>query len=267
MNAIEPMNGWQATGVTTSDDLAVTALRAIDVEYELPPEATPIELTGDAFRVEAPYTAVEERAKAAGLEAMTLQADSSGLRAVVSFDVPEAGLYSMSAFVAPGGGQRFLVDGCRKAVVCPSESPAGWRPIMSQTLAAGRHTLVLSLANGASFERLRLEKKKSGASDYVATMRRLGFDPGPQGPVPRGRALDAMRFVREQRRTLMSSLCGDRVLIDESLKGLTTVAGAGAAVVPGQPPGEPLGPGEVPVPPPMLPPQPPSSPTTPGGGL
>jgi len=267
VNAIEPLNGWQATGVTSSDDLAITALKAIDVEHELPPDATPIELSGDAFQVEAPWSAVEERAKAAGLDAMTLRAGRSGLRAIVSFEVPEAGLYSMSAFVTPGGGQRFLVDGCRKAVVCPSES-TGWRPIMSQTLAAGRHTLVLSLADGAAFERMRLEKKKSAASDYVATMRRLGFDPGPQGPVSRGRALDAMRFVRDQRRTLLSSLCGDRVLIDDSQKGLTTqvAGGAAAAVVPGQPPGEPVGPGEVPVPPPLLPPQPPASPTSPGGG-
>ena len=265
VNAIEPANGWQATGVTSSDDLAITALKAIDVEHELPPAATPIELAGEAFQVEAPMTAVEERARAAGLEAMALKAGHDGLRAVVSFEVPEAGLYSMSAFGAPGGGQRFLVDGCRKAVVCPSEG-SGWRPIMSQTLAAGRHTLVLSLADGASFERLRLERKKSSAGDYVATMRRLGFDPGPQGPVARGRALDAMRFVREQRRTLMSSLCGDRVLIEDAIAGLPAQI-AGTAVVPGQPPGEPLGPGEAPVPPPLLPPQPPSSPTTPGGGL
>ncbi len=266
VNAIEPANGWQAAGVTTGDDLAITALKAIDIEHELPPDATPIELTGDAFQVEAPQAAIDERAQAAGLDAMTLRAGGPGLRAVVSFDVPEAGLYSMSAFGTAGSGQRFLVDGCRKAVVCPSTSGAGWRPIMSQTLAAGRHTLVLSLANGASFERLKLEKKKSSAADYVATMRRLGFDPGPQGPVTRTRALDAMRFVREQRRTLLTSLCGDRIFIDDALKGLTTQVAGGAAVVPGQPPGEPLGPGEVPVPPPLLPPQPPSSPTTPGGG-
>jgi hypothetical protein len=137
---------------------------------------------------------------------------------------------------------------------------------MSQTLAAGRHTLVLSLADGASFERLKLERKKSSAADYGATLRRLGFDPGPQGPVTRARALDAMRFVRDQRRALMASLCGDRVLIDDSLTGQTTVAG-NAAVVPGQPPGEPVGPGEAPIPPPLIPPQPPSSPTTPGGGV
>jgi hypothetical protein len=267
VNAIEPANGWQATGVTSSDDLAITALKAIDVEHELPPAATPIELSGDTFQVEAPLVAVEERAKAAGLDAMSLRAGRSGLRAVVSFEVPEAGLYGMSAFVTPGGGQRFLVDGCRKAVMCPGEG-TGWRPIMSQTLAAGRHTLVLTLADGASFERLRLEKKKSAPADYVSTMRRLGFDPGPQGPVTRGRALDAMRFVREQRRTLLYSLCGDRPLIEDSMTGIPAqIAGGGPAVVPGQPPGEPLGPGEVPVPPPLLPPQPASSPVIPGGGL
>jgi hypothetical protein len=264
VNAIEPANGWQPTGVTTSEDLAITALKAIDVEHELPPAATPIELTGENFQVEAPQLAVEERAKATGLDAMTLRATRSGLRAIVSFEVPEAGLYSVSAFVTPGMGQRFLVDGCRKAVVCPSEG-TGWRPIMSQTLAAGRHTLMLTLADGASFERLKLERKKNAAEDYAATLRRLGFDAGPQGPITRSRALDAMRFVRDQRRTLMAALCGDRVFVDDTLTGLPSqIAGT---VVPGQPPGEPVGPGEVQVPPPLLPPQPPSSPTTPDGGI
>jgi hypothetical protein len=265
VNGIEPPNGWQATGVTTSDDLAVTAIKAIDVEHELPPAATPIELAGDAFQVEAPLVAVEERAKAAGLDAMTLRAGRSGLRAVVSFEVPEAGLYSITAFVTPGTGQRFLVDGCRKAVVCPSGS-TGWRPVMSQLLAAGRHTLVLTLADGASFERVRLERKKDSAADYVATLRRLGFDPGQQGPATRARALDAMRFVRDQRRTVMAALCGDRVFVDDSLGGLPTQIAGTAPVVPGQPPGEPVGPGEVQPPPALLPPQPPSSPTVPGGG-
>ena len=188
MNAIEPANGWQPNGVTTSEDLAITAIKAIDVENELPPAATPIELTGDAFQVEAPYSAVVERAKATGLDAMTLRASRAGLRAIVSFEAPESGLYSITAFVAPGNGQRFLLDGCRKAVVCPADG-TGWRPVMSQTLAAGRHTLVLSLADGASFERLKLERKKSSPADYAATLRRLGFDPGPEGPVTRARAL------------------------------------------------------------------------------
>ncbi len=267
VNPIEPAGGWQPAGVVTNVDLAITALKAIDIEHELPPAATPIEVTGEAFQVEAPQAAVEERTKARGLDAMTLRGGRSGLRAVVSFEVPESGLYSFSAFAAPGAGQRFLVDGCRKAIVCPSEV-TGWRPIMSQNLAAGRHTLVITLADGASLEQVRLEKKKSAASDYVATMRRLGFDPGPQGPVARGRALDAMRFVRDQRRTLMSALCGDRVLIDETPAGLPAqiAGGTGVGTAPGQAPGEGGGGSvDVPVPPPLLPPQPPSSPTAPGG--
>jgi hypothetical protein len=264
VNAIEPEGGWMSNGVTTSDDLAITALKAIDIEHELPPAATPIELTGDAFQVEAPHSAVEERSTATGLAAMTLRAGRSGLRAIVSIDVPEAGLYSLSAFASPGAGQRWLVDGCRKAIVCPSDG-TGWRPIMSQTLAAGRHTLVLTLGDGASVERLRLEKKKSAASDYVATMRRLGFDPGQAGPVTRGRALDAMRFVRTQRQALLASLCGDRVFVDDTPAGLPAqIAGTGT-VVPGRPTEGGGGGVQAPVPPPLIPPQPPASPT--GGGL
>jgi hypothetical protein len=270
VNPIEPPNGWQPAAVATADDVAVTALKAIDLEHELPPDASPIELTGDAFQVEAPLSAVEARA-AGGLETMTLRGGRGGLRAVVTFEVPEAGLYSLSAFGAPGDGQRYLVDGCRKAVVCPSIG-SGWRAVMSQTLAAGRHTLVLSLANGASLERLTLEKKKDAAADYVATLKRLGFDAGPPGPVARSRALDAMRFVRERRRALMASLCGDRLLVDDSFNAATatTVAGGtGTSVVPGQQPGtgDPGGPGVAPpLPPPLIPPQPPSSPVIPGGG-
>jgi hypothetical protein len=264
VNPIEPAGGWQADGVTTADDLAVTALKAIDIESELPPAASPIELAGDSFQVEAPPSAVAARAASAGLGKMTLRAGKGGLRALVSFDVPEAGLYSIAAFTTPGGGQRFVVDGCRKAIVCPSET-SGWRPILSQTLAAGRHSLVLALAEGASVDQLKIERKKTSAADYVATVRRLGFDPGPQGAVARSKALDAMRFVRDQRRALLSMLCGDRVLIEEPPTALPSqvAGGTGVGTVPGRP-GQGGGGGvDVPIPPPLLPPQPAGSPTTP----
>jgi hypothetical protein len=134
---------------------------------------------------------------------------------------------------------------------------------MSQTFAPGRHTLVLSLAEGASVDRLRIERKKGSQADYVATVRRLGFDPGPQGAVSRGKALDAMRFVRDQRRALLSALCGDRVLIEESPTSLPTQIASGVGTVPSRPGQGGAGGVDVPLPPPLLPPQPPSSPTTP----
>ncbi len=260
VNSIEPAGGWTPTGVTTVQDLAVTALKAIDIEHELPPAATPIEITGDQFQVEAPTQAVEDRAQQEGLEAMVLRAKSSGLRAIVAFELPEPGLYSVSAFVSPAAGQRWLFDSCRKAIVCPAPG-TGWRPILSQEFVAGRHTLILTLANGASVERVRIEKKKAEPADYVETLKRLGFDPGPDGPVARGKALDAMRFVSEKRQTLLAALCGDNVPVEETPTALPTQTAGGAP-----PPGGGQGPGpiEPPIGPPILPPQPPATPVTPG---
>ena len=263
VNPIEPPGGWKPAGVTTSQDLAVTAVKALDVEHELPPAATPIELTGDQFQVEAPPGAVEARAKATGLEAMTLRAGREGLRAIVAVDLPEAGLYSVSAFVFPGTGQRWLTDGCRKAIVCPAVS-SGWRPVMSQAFAAGRHTLVLTLGDGATVERVRFEKKRSEPSDYVATLKALGFDPGPDGPVARARALDAVRFIRDQGRRRTSELCGD-VPLQEPPTALPTQV-AGATPIATQPPRGVPETGQPPIGPPILPPQQPASPTQPAGG-
>jgi hypothetical protein len=266
VNPIEPPGGWTPAAVTSAADLAVTAVKAIDVEHELPPAATPIEITGDRFQVEAPAEAVEARASADTLQATTLRAGRSGLRAIVSFDVPEAGLYAVSAFVSPGAGQRWVVDGCRKAVVCPAPT-TGWRPILSQDLAAGRHTLVLTLGDGASVDRVRIEQKKAEPADYVATLRRLGFDPGPEGPVARALALDAMRFVRDQRRRAYAALCGDRVpFTDTPPTALPTQVAGATPVGPSQPPTQQPGTAEPPIGPPILPPQPPGSPTQPTGG-
>lgn len=267
VNSIEPIGGWKPTAVTTAADLAVTALKAIDVEEELPPASTPIEMTGDQFAVEAPAEALEERARASGLEAMTLRAGRGGLRAILSVDLPEPGLYSVSALTSTGDGQRWLADGCRKAVVCRAEGTR-WRPILNQAFSAGRHTFIVTLGDGATIERVRFEQKKAEAGDYAATLRRIGFDAGPEGPVTREKALDAMRFVRDRRQSRLAELCGDRVLFDERTPTLPPqqVAQAPVGGAPVAPPAAPAGPVEPPIGPPVLPPQPPATPTEPTGG-
>jgi hypothetical protein len=267
VNSIEPVGGWKQAATTTTQDLAVTALKAIDIENELPPSATPIEVTGADFQVEAPMEAVEARAKASGLESMTLRASRRGLRAMVSVDLPEAGLYSVSAFVTPGAGQRWLADGCRKAIICPGQGMS-WRTVMTQAFSAGRHTLILTLGDGAALERVRLERRKDTPADYVATIRRLGFDPGPDGPVSREKALDGMRFVRERRRALFGAMCGDSVRLDESAPTALPTQIAGTVQPPAPPPPAVQPPAvEPPIGPPILPPQEPATPTQPGGGV
>ncbi len=138
LNPIEPPGGWRATGITTDEDLAVTAVKTLDAEHELPPAASPIDITGAEFLIEAPRRGdrASTRRPAAISRGRPSRAGAGGLRAVASFEVAEAGLYSFFAFGAPGAGQRWLVDGCRKAVVCAGEGER-WRPILTQPLAPG----------------------------------------------------------------------------------------------------------------------------------
>jgi len=199
--------------VTTAEDLAITALKTLDMEHELPPDATPIEVGASEFQVEAPPDAVEAAMRAGdSTQGGALNAGSKGLRALTSIEIPEAGLYTIYGFVTPGGGQRWLVDGCRKAIVCQGDR-MGWKPVLSQSFSAGRHTVLVSLGGRAGLERIRVEKKKDSPADYVATARRLGLDPGPEGAVSRDTAISAMNFIADRREDV---LCGDEVVVDET---------------------------------------------------
>jgi hypothetical protein len=110
--------------------------------------------------------------------------------------------------------------------------------------------------------RLRLERKKDAPEHYVATVRRLGLDLGSEGPITRGRAIEARRFIQGRHSLASAQGCGDIILPG------TLVAAAG----PGGPGG---GPGALtptvpaaPVPPPgigppLVPPQEIASPVLP----
>jgi hypothetical protein len=262
--AIEPPGGWHATAVTTATDLAVTGLRALDLESELPPADLPIEVAAADFEEDG-----DEPTLAAAASVRVLRGGPTGLRATVSFTVPDPGLYTVYAFGSAGAGQRWTADGCRKATLCPSAS-AGWRPVLSQAFSAGRHTLAVALGDGAVVERVRLERKRDAPADYVGTLRRIGFDPGPDGPVSRERAGSAMDFLRDRYRAAAERRCGDLALPDRTPPLVAQVAGGGGpgSGTPGlqvAPPGT-----GAPTPPSglevaVLPPQDTASPVTPVG--
>ncbi len=255
--SLEPVGGWHPTAVTNTEDVAVTAVRAMDLEAELPPAEAPLELSGSDFEVDEQLAA---NGPPPDFAAEALRADSHGLRALVTFSLPEPGLYTLWVFGASGAGQRWLADGCRKAVVCPSSS-SGWRAVLSQPMSAGRHTLAVTLGDGAVVERVRLERKRDGAPDYLATLRRLGFDPGPDGPVARDKAVAAMGFVRERNRERAARLCGDPSLPEFAPPAGAQVAAAGQAA--GRPAAVNPPPGPDVFGPTLLPPQQPASPVSP----
>jgi len=240
------------------------------MEHELPRADVPIEIRAADFQVESPPEEVEAWGVGEETgEARSLRAGRRGLRAITALDIPAPGLYSVFGFVAPGAGQRWLVDGCRKAIVCPSEGRVGWRPILTQSFSAGRHTLLVSLGDTATLDLVRIERKKNTPDDYVATMRRLGFDPGPEGPVSRDTAISAMSFIRDKKQEAWTIMCGDNVLVADTPPPLPPPA-APASQVADLPaptlPIPPITPLPPPIGPPILPPQAPASPTRPTGG-
>jgi hypothetical protein len=267
---VEPIGGWRTTAITHADDVAVTLVKALDLEAELPPAASPIEVTGKDFEVAAGSTVVTAAAsEPEALQGYTLRSGPSGLQAVVFVEVPEEGLYSLDVFGLVAGGQSWLGSACRKAVLCEQTLTPGIRPewnrVMTAELAAGRHFFTVILGPNATIERLRLTRKKRSAADYIDTVKRLGFDPGPAGPVTRRKAVEAMQWLRGKRLELaaFSKPCGDPLT--------TTVA---QAVQTGRPlPTTPTQPGTTPPGPTLpttpgtegplpVPPQPPGSPVT-----
>jgi hypothetical protein len=265
LNPIEPVGGWRPTAVARNDDVAVTAIKAMDREDELAPAGLPIEVRGEDFHPDQPMaTTVSE---GGGIDGLWLKAGSKGVKAIVFVNLPEPGLYTVSVYGLAGGGQSWVADSCRKAVVCPaptSNVAPGWRVVMSNQFNAGRHSFAVTLGGGAAVERLRIERKKSSPADYLAAIRALGFDPGPDGPVTPDRAVDAMKFVREGRGEVLATLCGD-VQIEPVAPALPTIAAA-AVVAPAA--ATSAGVPAPPLPPPLPPdlgPQQPASPTQPQG--
>jgi hypothetical protein len=262
--AIEPMGGWGPTEPLDTEDVAVTALQALDRESELPPAALPIEVLASEFQVDPRIdgTRPPGLAQVDG-KAWSVAAAGQGLRVTIFLDVPESGLYTISMLGARGAGSSWLTDSCRKSVICgPSlpEAPA-WHVVTTAPLTTGRHVINVVLSPGAAVQSIRAERKKATGADYVSTLARLGFDVGPKGPMPRARAVDAMRWLEGRAPVLLGSRCGDVLIASDQPLVATGLQTAQLA----QPQQAPLGsgPGEPPLGTPLVPGPNPPSPATP----
>lgn len=268
LHPIEPIDGWKPTAIASTEDVAVTVLQALDMEYELPPAATPLEYRGSDLQIEE-----GERALLASGSSVTegsFRGGPRGARVVLQADIVEEGLYALSVFGVATGGQRWLADSCQKSIICPTTATAGWRTILSSRLSPGRHYFEATLGPDTVVERMRLERKKDTAADYIGTLARLGLDLGPEGPITRDKAEEARRFLERRKAQQAVELCGD-ILLPGTLVTELAAAGVGGPGTGG--PGTPGGgdPGDggdggdggSGVPPPVVPPLPPGSPILP----
>jgi hypothetical protein len=269
--AVEPPGGWRATAIVQATDLAVTTVKALDQESELPAADTAIEVFGADFRTPTTAAVVTRASTGSSADALWIKAGPSGLQAVAFVDLPEAGLYNVSTFGIEGGGQSWLGDACQKAILCGAADALGagakpqWRNLLTAEFTAGRHFFTVVMGQGAAVERLRLERKKTSPADYVATLKKLGFDAGPDGPVARQKAVDAMKFIQGGRVSVVSRPCGDIIVaantpgaVQGSQFAQPTGPVAGPRVAPGN-----SGKAPGPLVPPSIPVQDPASPVTP----
>ncbi len=276
VHPIEPPGGWKATAVATTEDVGVTTLQALDLESELPPSGAPLELRGSDLRF-------DDGSPVATTGAGSFRGGARGARVLLLAQLPEAGLYTVSVFGVRASGQRWITDGCRSCVVCPSSDPTPrWQTILSGRFQKGQHIFTALLGPETIIERIRLEPKKAAPADYVATLERLGLSLGPAGPISRENAEEARRFLSRRRAQLTAELCGDilrpgTLVAELAASGPTSSsagggeAGGGAGGGGGETGGGGSGAtpsgggGSGPVPPPVIPPLPPPSPTLPVG--
>ena len=166
LHAIEPPDGWQPTAVTTTDDAAVTVLQALDMEYELPPAASPLEYRGSDLRLDDGSQAVA--AATSPLAEGTFRGGPRGARVLLEANILEPGLNTFSVFGVMTGGQRWLADGCRKSVVCPApDAVPQWRVILSGHLSEGPHYFEATPGPHTVIERIRFVRKKDTPADYI----------------------------------------------------------------------------------------------------
>ena len=277
VNPIEPIGGWRSSALAHVYDVAVTTLQALDMEYELAPADEPLEIGAERFAVVAGVEIALAGMLQETIEGRFLRASQGGMEAIVAFEIPRAGLYSVFAYGDAAGGQSWIADGCQKATVCPSEGSARWWPVLSNRFEPGRHSLAVRMHAGSVVQRVRVVRKKDSPEDYLGALRRLGLDLDQEpGPISRARAADAMDFIEAKRREALGELCGEVGPVEAVSSGLLAGAPGGSFQGPGLPPpfsGTPPIPGGNPATPPTggdgFPPggppgtQPPASPTIP----
>jgi hypothetical protein len=201
---IEPLGGWQTAKVATTDDVAVTTLRALDKESELAPAGAPLDLPGSAI---ARYLPALQQAAAT----QSFNSGPQGAEGLLTFQVQEAGLYTVSVKGNLNGGQQWTADGCKKQVVCAASqrrAPAGeWTPVLSSDFTAGPHAVAVRLGPNSTVEAVRVQRKQADSKAYVAALKNLGLELGPDGPVTRGKMVDAADFLRRENRANMGASC------------------------------------------------------------
>ncbi len=182
---IEPLGGFRPSDPLTYEDKAVTMVRALNLENELPID--------DGFfliRESELYDQVDGEYQVSSGEESGKPSQgrwvkpSSGSRIYFKFEVPEAGIYSI---FSRGFGQfeeEWVLDrGSERVIFQPEDQDEfGWNPVFTVFLEAGPHTLEIRPEGDNGFDVFQILRHRSRGVDYLQLLSDLGFREGTLPP-------------------------------------------------------------------------------------
>lgn len=262
MAPVQPTGGWTPLEPLTFTEMAVTLAKALDLERNLPEMGEPITIRGEDFRktIVYPYDAALE--DTSDDEPYWLSSGGSIVGAVVSFQVPEDGVYSIETRYLSPRPIRWAMDSCLRVVTCPvTASQIGRRRSLALELDAGEHTLEVTLPPGAKLDRVDVQRRDGSPDEYLAAVEDEGFKLGKADEdVKRRDALRAARRLRDRFDKLTQLRCSDELIAMESeavalalSSSSSDDAGASSALGPNAPPITPQLPSGTPIIPPVDP--------------
>ena len=198
MTPVEPSGGWTPLDPLTFHEMAVTLAKALELERNLPELGDPISIRGEEFRKTLIYPYKDELANVSEDDPYWLSSGGSIVTAVVRFEVPEDGVYSIETRYISPRPIRWAIDSCLRVVTCPiTPTQIGRRRSLALELDAGEHVLEVTLPPGAKLDRVDVQRRDGEAEEYLRVVEDQGFKLGNSKDLVRRR--DALRAARRLR--------------------------------------------------------------------
>jgi hypothetical protein len=179
--AIEPPGGFQPLAPLTYGDKAITIVKALNLEDELPIDAGfSLVLEAELYeRAKGQLQISEDDKQGAASGKKWLQADGE-ISAFYSFEVPERGLYTIKARGFGDQKEEWTFDlGEERLIFTPTSiSKFNWQPVSKVFFEPGPHTIEVVLREGNGTDVIMIARCRATAANYLQLLSDLGLQEG-----------------------------------------------------------------------------------------
>jgi len=178
---IEPPGGFKPLDPLTYGDKAVTIVKALNLEDELPIDAGFfLILEAELYEKAEGQFQVSEDEKPGGASGKKWLQSDGQVSAVYNFEIPERGLYTVKARGFGDRKEEWTFDlGEEKTVFTPASlSKFNWEPVTRIFFEPGPHTVEISLQEGNGADVIMIVRRRASAANYLQLLSDLGLQEG-----------------------------------------------------------------------------------------